>query len=417
MTTPVHQADDISFLDPTIQSNPYPAYAFMRENAPVYQMPETGFFIVTRYEDVRAVLRDTETYSSDIRVLGSLQGGSGNIQEKMLKERGWEHVQTLQRTDPPQHGRYRKLLNQVFTGPRVAALAPRIEQLVNELVDTFIDDGRCEFVSDFALPLPGIIIAEQIGLNPDEILTFKKWADAMLATAQNPLTSEQIVEVTETELEAQHHLARIFEDRKKNPKEDIMSGLVNADIEGEEPYSMHELQNLMHQLITGGYETTTSALSQGMLQLVRNPSLADTIRNDLSLVDKFVEESLRHRSPVQGLFRQTTCDTDLAGTTIPKDSVVIARFAAANHDEAQFENANELDLHREKLGTHLAFGAGVHRCIGAVLAREELHTAYRVLLSRLDNIELSEALPEHPIEPSIFLFALKKLPLKFKKAQ
>lgn len=405
--------DEISFLDPAIQSDPYPAYQTLREEAPVYQMPETGMFMVTRYEDVREVIRDTDTFSNDIRVIGSFQGDGSNVQQEMLKERGWEHVQTLQRADPPLHGRYRKLLNQVFTAPRVATLAPRIEQLVNELIDNFADKGSCEFVSDFALPLPGIIIAEQIGLDPKEILTFKKWADAMLATAQNPLTPEQIAEVTEIELEAQHHLAKVFEDRRNNPKQDIISGLVNAEIEDEEPFSLHELQNLMHQLITGGYETTTSALSHGMWLLVQNPDLVDELRNDLSLVDKFVEESLRYKSPVQGLFRQTRRDVKLGGTMIPKNSVVIVRYAAANRDGSQFDNADTLDIHRDKLKTHVAFGAGVHRCIGAVLAREELQCAYRAIVSRLTNIRLASPMPEHPIEPSIFLFALKKLHMKF----
>ncbi len=407
--------DQISFLDPAIQSDPYPAYRTLRDEAPVFQMPETGFYMVTRYNDVRDVLRDTETFSNDIRVIGSFQGEGGNIQQEMLKERGWEHVQTLQRADPPHHGRYRKLLNQVFTGPRVAQLAPRIQELVNELVDSFIDKGECEFVSEFALPLPGIIIAEQIGLDPKEILTFKKWADAMLATAQRPLTQEEVAEVTETELEAQHYLAKVFEDRRKNPRDDIMSGLVTAEIEGEEPYSMHELQNLMHQLITGGYETTTSALSHGMWLLVQNPKLVEELRSDLSLVDKFVEESLRYKSPVQGLFRQTTRDAKVGDVTIPANSVVIVRYAAANRDESNFDDPDTLDIHRDKLGTHVAFGAGVHRCIGAVLAREELQSAYRVLVSRLGNIELASPMPDHPIEPSIFLFALKKLHIKFDK--
>ncbi len=415
MSQTAPRVDQISFLNPTIQSDPYPAYHTLRDEAPVYRMPETGFYMVTRYEDVRDVLRDPRSFSSDIRVFGSLQGEGSNVQQTMLKERGWEHVQTLQRTDPPRHSRYRKLLNQVFTGPRVEALAPRIRQLVNELVDGFIDKGECEFVSEFALPLPGIIIAEQIGLDPKEILTFKKWADAMLATAQNPLTPEQIAQVTETELEAQHYLAKVFEDRRQNPRDDIMSGLVNATIDDEEPYSMHELQNLMHQLITGGYETTTSALSHGMWLLVQNPELVKELRNDVSLVDKFVEESLRYKSPVQGLFRQTTRDVDLSGTVIPAESVVIVRFAAANRDDRHFDDADALDIHREKLGTHVAFGAGVHRCIGAVLAREELQSAYRVLVSRMDNIELASPMPEHPIEPSIFLFALKKLHIKFDK--
>lgn len=405
----------IDFLDPKVQANPFPAYKALHERQPVYQMPGTGFYMITRYEDVREVLRDTETFSSNVVVLGSMQS-AGGIQQSLLKEKGWQHVQTLQRTDPPVHTRYRKLLNRVFTGPRVQALAPRIEHLVEELIDTFIDKGNCEFVNDFALPLPGIVIAEQIGLDPSEIHTFKKWADAMLAGAQRPLTEEEMRQATETEIEAQHHLAKVFEDRRKAPREDIISGLVHSHGEDEEPLSIHELQNLMHQLITGGYETTTSALCHGVWLLIRHPELADQLRSNSELVDKFVEESLRYESPVQGLFRQTTRDVTVSGTIIPKDSVVIVRFGAANRDEMRFEDAGTLNINRADLGTHLAFGAGVHRCIGAVLAREELRSAYRMLTKRLKNIRLKHPDAEPQFDISVFLYPIAKMHIEFDRA-
>jgi cytochrome P450 len=410
--------DDISsysFLDPATQSDPFPFYKKLHANCPVYQMPETGFFVATKYDDVREVVRDTDTYTSNVVAFSAFQGDVANVQEDLLKEKGWAHVATLQRTDPPVHSRYRTLLNRVFTGPQVDLLAPRIETLVNELIDKFIDKGECEFVSEFALPLPGIIIAEQIGLDPKDILTFKKWADAMLAGAQRPLTPEETLAAAETELEAQLHLAKVFEDRSKNPQDDIMSGLVHAHGEDEEPFTMHELQNLMHQLITGGYETVTSGLSRGAWLMVRYPEVAQRLRDDPSLADRFVEESLRFESPVQGLFRQTTCDAELNGTTIPKGSVVIARFGAANRDEEQFANSDDFDIDREKLMTHIAFGAGVHRCVGQVLARAELRFAYRTLVQRLKNIELARPLPDPVNEPSIFLFPMKELYLKFDK--
>ncbi len=404
--------DEISFLDPAIQADPYPAYRTLHKERPVYLMPETGMYMVTKYEDVRDVIKDTDTFSNNLVAMTGMQSGP-NIQQELLKEKGWAHVQTLQRTDPPQHDRYRKLLNKVFTGPTVEAIAPRIRTLVDELIDRFIDKGECEYFSEFALPLPGIVIAEQIGLDPSEIKTFKKWADAMLAATQRPLTEEQLREVAETELEAQHHLAKVFEDRRANPRQDIMSGLVQAGGDGFEPFSMHELQNLMHQLITGGYETTTSALCQGMLLLIEHPHLVKRLRDNPDDVDKFVEESLRFRSPVQGLFRQATRDADLNGTHIPKGSVVMVRFAAANRDAEKFDDPDTFDIDREGIAMHVAFGAGVHRCIGMVLAREELRSAYRALVSRLGNFQLKYPDKEPEYETSVFLYPVAKMHVTF----
>jgi len=404
--------DQISFLDPAIQADPYPAYRTLHKEQPVYRMPETGVYMITRYEDVRTVIKDTETFSSDMRT-ADVSTSSMRIHLEMMKEKGWLRAQTLQRTDPPRHDRYRKLLNRVFTGPRVAALTPRIERLVDDLIDAFIDKGECEFVGEFALPLPGIVIAEQIGLESSKIKTFKSWADAMLAFAQRPLSDEEARKVTETEIEAQHYLAKEFEDRRHTPREDIISGLVHAHGEDEEPFDMNELQDLMHQLITGGYETTTSALSQGVLLLIERPDLLMRLRQDLSLVDRFVEESLRFKSPVQGLWRQTTRDVVLGGTAIPKGASVMIRFAAANRDADKFERPDELDIDREMIGAHIAFGAGVHRCIGMVLARAELKAAYRSIVSRLDKIALKYPDREPVYDPSIFLYPVSSMHLTF----
>jgi len=184
--------EDFSLLDPRVQSNPRPFYAVLHEQCPVYRIPETGVYMVTRYDDVRAVLRDTETFSSDISTGNSLGGGNHHIHDAVLEERGWSRVRTLQRTDPPLHGRYRRLLDEAFNILRVQALTPEIEAVANDLIDQFIDRGECEFVSAFALPLPGIIIAGQLGLDRSGVPRFKRWADALMAPAMGPLSEAEI---------------------------------------------------------------------------------------------------------------------------------------------------------------------------------------------------------------------------------
>jgi cytochrome P450 len=409
---------DYSFLDQQTQSDPYEFYDKLHHECPVYHMPETGMYMVTKYEDLRQVLKDTVAFSSDSRNATAAGLQPPGLMEKYhsaLADRGWSHVQTLQRTDPPEHSRYRRLLDRVFTGKRVRAMAGYVDGVAAELVDAFIDAGECEFIADFAMPMPGIIIAEQLGLGRADILTFKKWADAMLATATIPMNEEQIMATLEIELEAQHFLADVFEDRRKNPTDDLISGMVHAHSEGEDPLSMHELQNLMHQLITGGYETTQSALAHGMWLLVRQPELQGVLRDNPEKMKTFVEESLRWESPVQGLGRMATRDIELNGTTIPKNSPVIVRYGAANRDEEIFECPHNFDIDRKNAGSHLAFGSGAHFCVGAMLARQEMVSSFTAIINRMSRVELARPMTDPAHEPSLFFLPIKEMHLKFDK--
>ncbi len=409
-----------SFLDPVVQDDPFDVYARMHHTCPVHRLPENGLYMVTTYDDVRTVLTDPPTFSS------RPSGGAGGANEaaaahaKVFAERGWVRSRTLQRTDPPVHTRYRKLLGRVFTNRRVEAMVPRLDEITNDLIDGFIDRGECEFISEFALPLPGIFICEQLGLPASEYETFKKWADAMLAMSQRLLTVDEAIEQAEIELEAQHHLAREFERRRDDPRDDLISALVHAH-EGDDgliddPLTVEELQDLMHQLVTGGFETTTAALGTAMWLLLRYPDQMQKLRADRSLQRNFIEESLRFDSPVSGLWRTTTCPVQLGGVDIPEDAQVMARYAAANRDATVFEDPAVFDITRDNANHHVAFGVGNHFCIGAALARAELQSAFGALLDRLDDIELAEPLDAQPHEFSFFLRPLKRLPLTFKRS-
>ncbi len=407
---------DYSMLDHATQSDPYEFYALLHEECPVYHMPETGFYMVTKYEDMRRVLKDTDIFTSDVRRTVGLQGdGNTNIYQEILADRGWSHVQTLQRTDPPEHTRYRKLLDRVFTAKRVRGMLPYIEDVTNELIDGWIDDGEVEFISKFAMPQPGIIIAEQLGLDRSQVGTFKKWADAMLATAIKPLTEAQIRATAEIELEAQHFFAKVFEDRRTNPTDDLMSGFVHAHGDDEEPLTMHELQNLMHQLITGGFETTQSALAHSMWLLLRHPELQTRLRDDPSLIKNFVEEALRFESPVQGLSRMTTQDVDIGGITIPANSMVVVRYGAANRDPDKFECPHQFDLDRKNAGAHIAFGMGAHFCVGAMLARQEMISAVTHIVRRMENIRLAKEMSDPVHDTSLFFLPIREMYLAFDK--
>jgi cytochrome P450 len=414
MDAPNKRLEDFSLLDPQVQDDPFAMYEAMQAYPGIYQMPETGFFIVSRYANLRAVLTDPATFSNDVD-RASLQGPElSEKHQHYLSEHGWPHIQTLQRTDAPAHSRYRKLVDRVFTVGRVREMTPHIEEVANRLIDNFADRGECEFISEFAMLLPGIILAEQMGLAPAEVATFKRWADAMLAPASRQMNEEELRTVADIELEAQHHLSRMFEDRRANPQADLISGLVHAHTESEEPLSMAELQSVMSQLIGGGFESTMTAIGHAMLQLIRHPEQMQELRDNPPLIKGFVEEVIRIESPTQGLRRRATRDVELSGTLIPEGSVVVVRYGAANRDPAKFVCPHQFDMKRSNAGTHLAFGAGAHFCVGAVLARQEIATGILTILSRLDDIALARPLTEPIHRPNFLTLPLRELPIRFK---
>lgn len=407
----------ISLLDPATQSDPFAAYEVIQAAAGIYRMPETGFYVVTRYDDLRAVLTDPETFSNEVD-RASLQGAeNAAVLHDYLSQHGWPHVPTLQRTDAPAHTRYRKLLDRVFTVKTVRALTPHIREVAHRLIDGVEDRGHCEFIEDFAVQLPGIILAEQMGLDAGEVTTFRKWTDSLLAPAAHVMTQDELRANADIELQAQHFLRDVFEDRRKRPQDDLITKLVHAHNEGEEPLSMAELQSIMAQLIAGGFESTTTTIGHALRQLILNPDQMAALRADDSLVRGFVDEVIRYESPTQGLRRRATRDVELAGTLIPKDSVVIVRYGAANRDPAKFDCPHAFDMRRRNAGQHLAFGAGPHFCIGAVLAKAEIAEGILAVLNRLDDIRLARPL-EPPIhKPNFLTLPLRELPITFSKKQ
>ena len=406
-----------SLLDPGVASCPFAYYHELRDKAPVYRMPETGFYVISTYEDLKEVLSDPETFSNDIRIeqlAGESVAHLGRMYDEYLDEIGWGHVQTLQRTDPPVHSRYRRLLNRALTPSRVKAMLPSVERITDELIDAFAARGECEFIADFAFPLPGKVIAEQIGMDDSEISTFKTWADAMLAPAQGLLTDEESVRhFAGLEAQAQHYLEGILEDRRAHPRDDLMSALVAPPDEGDEPFTMHELQNLMNQLITGGYTTTADAIGNAMLLLIEHPEQQELLRTDRSLLRNFADEVLRHSSSVQGLFRRTTRDVIISGTEVPADSILHVRYGAANRDERVFVRGDDFDIARDNANKHLGFSRGPHFCVGQPLAVQELMIAFDRILDRLDDIAVA---PGATLEraPGFFLYSLTSLPLTFR---
>lgn len=414
---------DFNLLEDQTRECPFAYFRAIRDRAPVYFMPELGAYYVSRYEDVRYVKKHPELFSNDIfahaALTGEARGGAArSAAEQYRAEHGWARVSTLQRTDPPVHTRYRQLINHAFTVSRVRKMTGYVETVVNDLIDAFIDEGRCDFVADFAVPLPCTVIADQLGVPRDRIADLKRWSDAMLAPGGGFVDEAQALECARDVVEAQQFFAEVIEARRQTPQDDIITDLVQARVEGEaggEPreLDMYELQDLLDQLLTGGNETTTNAIGSAMMLLLQRPGTIERLREDSKLLRNFIEESLRYETPVLHLWRVATQDTEIGGVPIPKGSQIALGYASANRDADVFEDGETFDVARKRAGAHLAFGSGPHHCPGAALARQEMYSAFTILFHRLGDIRLADPADRFEHVPSSFLRGLARLDLTF----
>ncbi len=404
-------------VDPEVIACPYPFYARLHAEAPVWQDPVTGFWVVTRYADMQAAIRDTQSFSNDIQFLERRPRAAPAEAERILREEGYARPQVLQRNDPPQHGRYRRLVDRAFTASRVRAMQPYIEGVVAELLAPIAAAAArgeaVEFMSAFAIPLPSIVIADQIGVARADVAHVKRWTDALLDPVGMMITPEREVECACEVVEFQRYFAARIAERRACPRDDMLSALV-AEMEGEAPLSTEEVLNLLEQLLTGGNETTTNALGSALLLLLTHPEEEARLRADPGRIGNFVEEALRMETPVQGLFRETRREVELGGVIIPAGAVVMLRHGAVNRDPAKFEDPGRFDVCRANAGAQLAFGAGIHFCPGAMLARAEMAAAFTALFARFAGWELAEPGFEPRYRQSFFLRGLERLPVRFR---
>ncbi|MFC4594550.1 cytochrome P450 [Sphingobium tyrosinilyticum] len=373
-----------SFADPEIQKCPFPFYDRLREEQPVFHDPETGHYVLTRYDDVRKALLSPAVLSNRTPFLGDRWSPEAN---QMFAKEGWLPMDTLVSNDPPDHRIYRTLVDKVFTPAKVAALEPRIMAIIAELIDGFADREEIDFVEEFAVPLPMYVIAEQLGVRREDRVIFKRWSDAGVETT-GPVTPERQLELAAVLIEMQRYMAHEIERVRAAPNGMLLSRLVNLDTDGRQ-LTNQELQSLILQILVAGNETTTTTLASGMRLMIERPELAEALHDDPSLAKAMGEEALRTASPLQCLWRKALADVQFGDVTIPADSIVEMRFGAANRDPAQFGCPAEVDLHRKNANSHLAFGAGIHMCIGNQLARGELRLGFQALTQRFTNFRLS----------------------------
>jgi cytochrome P450 len=412
------QPSDYNLFETETRECPFPYFNSIRQEQPVYFMEELGAWYVSRYEDIRYVKKHPELFSSNIFEHGGRQGSERNIAEEYKAEHGWRRVSTLQRTDPPVHTKYRKLINHAFTVSRIRQMTGYVETVVNDLIDKFIDKGEVDLVWEFAVPLPCTVIADQLGVPREKIWRLKEWSDSMLAPGGGFVDEAAALKCAQNVVEAQQFFAEVMQARREEPRDDIITDLVHAmvvDEEGapERPLDMYELQDLLDQLLTGGNETTTNAIGSAMMLLLQRPGLMEKMRDEPKLIRNFLEESLRYETPVLHLWRIATQDTELGGVKLPKGANLALGYASANRDESVFDDSEDFDIERKKAGAHLAFGSGPHHCPGAALARQEMFSAFTILLNRLENIRTVDPDDNFAHVPSSFLRGLEHLNLTF----
>ncbi|MEM8917729.1 MAG: cytochrome P450 [Pseudomonadota bacterium] len=412
---------DVNLFDSDTQQCPYEAYKTLRNEAPVYKQPGTdNMFVVTRYDDVREVLTNPARFPSAAPDMSSRASPAdmerGRKVVARFEEKGWLPAPTLAGRDDPNHKQMRAMFNEAFKPSRIKQIDPLVENLAYELIDSFVDDGHCEWVKQFAIPLPLFIIGEQMGAKREDMWKIKRWTDAFFQRISMMLPEDRHLEMVDREIEAQHYFQPIFERLRENPDESLISVLVNTVIEGwGRPLNDNELHaEMMADTFVGGSETTTNALAAGMKLLIENKDVWQKLKSDPEkYMRTFVEEVVRLESPVQSLMRFVLEDTEIAGIAIPAGSVINVRYAAANRDERFFDCPEKIDLERKKAGAHMGFGSGTHHCLGAPLARRELVWGFTAIVDRFEDMWFAEGKNDFAYHPHFLLRSLKELHIEF----
>jgi cytochrome P450 len=410
--------------DPEFRANPYPHYKpmlagppriinitipatpdllkmFGLEGADITQIPlPTG--LATRYQDCLAILRDPQHFSS-------ARPAQAKDIDSMEQRGPFKGATTMLFADPPVHTRLRKLVMRDFTPRRIRELEPRIRELTNMLLDQAVARGDFEVMRDLANPLPVMVIAEMLGVDREHYATFKHWSDAIVAGDNtlpgNPLPPEFITSVDDLRA----YFSAEIDKRRKTPGPDLVSALVAAHTESD-ALDASELMAFVILLLLAGNETTTNLIGNGTLALGRNPEQMKMLQRDVSLLPRAIEEMLRYDGPVQSTARFTKGDVELNGTFFPAGFPIFVILAAANRDPAQFPNPDRFDITRDP-NDHLAFGEGIHFCIGSPLARLEAQIGFSSMLERFPQLRLRDPGAKLHYKGSYFLRGLAALPM------
>lgn len=365
----------------------------LRENNPVYQIPGAGVWAVTRYDDVVQVLKNHDQFSSaalKFMGMGGMGGASPEFETTLSSDNAailFRSTRTVISSDPPVHTQLRGIVNRGFTPSAIEGLAPRIQAITDGLLDRIESRGKFELMQDLAIPLPVTVIAELLGVAPERGDDFKRWSDLFISTLAVTPDAETFKKIEQAMQEFADYFNEIIQERKKEPKDDLVSTIVHADT-ADGTLTDVEILAFCRLLLVAGNETTTNLLARMIKTLLDHPDQLEKLRGDLSLMPNAVEETLRYAGIVPTLPRLTTQDVEVGGVKIPAGQIVMPFFMAANRDPRRFPDPDRYDITRKTTG-HLSFGFGAHFCLGAHLARLETRIAMEAVLRRLPNLRIT----------------------------
>jgi cytochrome P450 len=387
------EALDEILISKEFLEDPYPVLHRLREEDPVHWSESIGGWVLTRYDDIVTTFKDVSHYSNEGRLAKAVEYLPVESRVKFQTFENHFRQKSLISSDPPDHTRLRALITKAFTPRTVERLRPRIQTVVSDLMDSVVSRGGMDVIRDLAVPLPVTVIGEIFGAPPAERNLFKGWADDLLAFQGVNKPSELALGRSQRALvEIREYLSKLIQERRRGPREDLLSELVAAEAEGGK-LSESELLNSCITLLVAGHETTTSLIGNGVYTLLSHPEQWRLLQSDPSLLTSAIEEILRYESPVARQPRLTKLDVEMGGKEIHAGEMVFQMLNAANRDPAHFTAPDRFDITRQQ-NRHIAFGLGIHFCIGAALARAEAHIVFSTMMERLPSIRLAAHKPD-----------------------
>ena len=417
---PFAAAAEIDFMDPCVQENWFAAYDVLRQEAPVYFMPQLGMYVLTRYEDIEYVLRRPRAFTAGPDVQTTEPLITHAEARALYAKEGWPRYTPLGE-NLPKHAHYRALVDPALTASAIRAREGFIRATINELIDSWVEASEIEFIGAFAEPLPMIVISELLGFPRMDLPQLKKWSSAWVLPFSRGLSLEQEMQAVREHIELQHYIFSAMQDKRRQPRDDIISRLVRIEVEDVDegrrrPLTDTEIIGITDHLLIGGNETTTFALSNALMLLFQHPDVYRQLKTDSAKIKPFVEEALRIESPTQGLYRFVTEDSEIGGVKVPKGATLAIRYGAGNRDPERYPRPARPDLERRNPGRHLAFGIGEHVCPGATLSRLEQTWAWEILLQRLRNIRPAPGKNDYRHRRGMWLRALEEIHMQFEAA-
>ena len=405
----MYPSTEVTFdlFTPDALRNPHPILAQMRVEAPIYKLnrKEMGHYpwLLTRYEDCINLTKDERFTKDMIRGFGQAERDPNDMMMQAAATIN-RHMLTV---DPPDHTRLRNLVHRAFTPRMIREMGGRIQQIADELIDGMQDKPEIDLIADYAFPLPITVIAELLGVPSSDRAKFREWTQTIIIDGTRGVGGDRIATAA---LEFIMYFHQLFDERRTQPQDDLITGLLQVEEAGDK-LSSEELISMVFLLMAAGHETTVNLLANGTLDLLRNPDQLNKLRENPGLIDSAVEEMLRYNGPLGATtMRWALEDVELHGQIIPAGEMVLASLLGADRDPAVFENPNAFDITRNP-NPHIAFGHGIHYCLGAPLARLEGIIAFNTMLARLPNLSL--AVDPNMLEwnDTILLHSMKALPI------